>query len=323
MKRHQQILLGALVLQVALIAVVFWPRSVVSVSDAPLFPELGAEDIVGLTIVDNEGGRLVLRKVEGAWALPEAGNYPVNESSVTPLLEKLMALSASTVVARTDASHRQLQVADDAFQRRLDLETQSGVTHTIYLGTAPRYTATHFRAAGRPETYLTTDLSTWEFITRPSSWIDTSYISINQENVTGVTLENANGTFMLVKSGEDWTLADLQEDEVIAPGKTNAIVRNATTLALSVPLGTTDEPSYSMASPSAVVTVQTEDGTVHTLTVGARIADDSTYVVKASDSPYYVRVAEFNVSAMVENDRDDFLTPPPTPEAEGPEVPAP
>ena len=316
MKRHQQILLGVLVLQVALIAVVFWPRSVASDSGAPLFPGVAADDVVGLTIVDNEGARLVLRKVDGAWVLPDAADYPVNEDSVTPLIEKILALSASTVVARTDASHRQLQVSNDVFQRRLDLVTQAGATHTLYLGTAPRYTATHFRVAGRIETYLTSDLSTWELVARPSNWIDTAYLSIDQETITGVTLENANGTFVLVKSGDDWTLADLQGDETIAPGKTSAIVRNAGTLSLSAPLGTTAEPSYGMASPNAVVTVQTADGTVRTLTVGARVAEDSTYVVKSSDSPYYVRVAEFSVSALVENDRDDFLTLPPTPEAE-------
>ncbi len=325
MKRHQQILLGVLALQLVLVVVVFWPRSIASDAGTPLFAGVTVDDIVGLTVVDPEGERVVLRKVNGAWVLPEAGDFPANESSVTPVIEKLVGLSASTVVARSEASHRQLEVADDAFQRRLDFETQDGTTTTVYLGSAPRYTATHFRVGGRPETYLTTDLSTWEFVARPSNWIDATYVSIDQETVTNVTLENANGTFELVKSGDDWTLADLQDDETIAPSQTSAIVRNASRLTLSVPLGTAEQPSYGMASPSAVVTVRTEDGTVHTLAVGARVAEDNTYVVKSSDSPYYVRVAEFSVQAMVENGRDDFLTlpPTPTPEAEELEIPAP
>jgi hypothetical protein len=318
MKRHQQILLGILALQVILIAIVFWPRPAVSESGELLFPDLEANNIVGLTITDNEGQRLALRKVDGAWVLSEADDFPVNETTVTPLIEKLVALSASTVVARTEASHRQLEVSDSAFQRRLDLETQAGTKHTIYLGTAPRYTATHFRVGGRSETYLTPDLSTWEFVARPSSWIDATYVSIDQETVTRVTLENANGTFELVKAGDDWTLADLQEDETVASAQIDTLVRNASRLSMSVPLGTTEKLSYRMDAPNAVVTVETEDGTVHTLTVGARFDEDSTYVVKSSDSPYYVRVAQINVSAMVENTRDDFLTlpPMPTPEAE-------
>ncbi len=319
MKRHQQILMGVLALQLVLVVAVFWPRPTVSDAGTPLFADVTVDDVVGLTIVDQEGERIVLRKVDGAWVLPEAGDFPANESSVTSVIEKLVGLSASTVVARSETSHRQLEVADDAFQRRLDFETLDGSTTTVYLGTAPRYTATHLRVGGRPETYLTTDLSTWELVARPSNWIDATYVSIDQETVTNVTLENANGTFELVKSGDDWTLADLQEGETIASNQTSAIVRNAGRLTLSVPLGTTEQPAYGMASPGAVVTVRTEDGTVHTLTVGARVAEDNTYVVKSSDSPYYVRVAEVSVSAMVENDRDDFLTLPPTPTPEAEE----
>ena len=296
--------------------VVFWPREVASGSGEPLFPDVTAEDVVALTIVDNTGKQLSLRKVNGTWVLPDAGDYPAKGETVAPVIEKLVGLTSSTLVARTDASHVQLQVAETTFQRQLDFETQAGDVYTVYLGSAPRYTATNFRVGGSSETYLTSELSTWEVNTQPSGWIDTSYISIDQETVTGATLDNANGTFTFVKVGEDWTLTDLAEGETIAPGKTAAIVRSASTLSLSVPLGTTEDPSYGMDTPNATVTLETDDGAVHTLTVGAKVDDDNTYVVKSSDSPYYVRVAEYSVSAMVENGRTDFLTVPPTPTPE-------
>ena len=325
MKRHQQILIGVLVLQVILSVVVFWPRQVTSGSGAVLFPDMTVDDVVGLTITDNTGERIALSKVDGEWVLPEAENYPAKVETITPVIESLITLDTATLVARTEANHKQLEVAEDKFQRKLDIETADGETHTVFLGTAPRYTATHFRVGGQNETYLTTALSSWELYTRPASWIDTSYLAIDQETVTGAVLENAQGTFTFVKSGEDWTLADLQEDETIATGSTNAVVRNASTLSLSAPLGKTEEPDYGMDAPSAVVTLTTDDGATHVLTVGSENADDSTYVVKSSDSPYYVRVSSYSVSAMVENAREDFLTLPPTatPEADSTATPAP
>ncbi len=321
MNRRQQILLGALVIQVILSVIVFWPRQVVSETGSPVFPDVAAEDIIALTIVDNIGQEIVLRKVDDTWVLPEAGNYPAKEDAITPVLEKFEALSASSPVARTEASHTQLQVANSNFQRRLDFETEEGDIHTVYLGSAPRYTATHFRVAGQPETYLTTELSSWEVNTQANSWIDTVYTSIDQETLTSVILENANGTFTLVKDGDDWTLADLQDDETLSASTTSAIVRNATNLSLQTPLGKEEEPAYEMDAPNAVVTLQTEDGGTHVLRVGAMNEENRSYVVKYSDSPYYVRVAEFNVKAMVENSREDFLTLEATPTPEAIELP--
>ncbi|MGC9467984.1 MAG: DUF4340 domain-containing protein [Anaerolineae bacterium] len=313
MKRHQQILLGVLVVQVILTAVVFWPREAAVSSGELLFPELTTDDIVALTVIDNAGEEITLRKVDGTWVLPDGGNYPVKESTITPVLEKIVALDTATLVARTESSHKALQVSDDTFQRRLDIETAEGERHTIFVGSAPRYTATHFRVAGQPETYLTSGLSTWELNPAASGWIDTAYTDVDAETLTSVVLENGQGVVTLVKDGENWTLADLAEDETIATTKTNAIVRNATGLSMMRPLGKTEEEAYGMASPNAVVTLEAEDGGTYVLMIGAIDPADNSYVAKYSESPYYVRVQEFNVKAMVENSREDFLTVPATP----------
>jgi hypothetical protein len=310
MKRHQQILLGVLALQVILSIVVFWPRKAVTRSGEFVFSDLDVADVVGLSWVDNQGERMVLRKVEGSWVLPEAGDYPVNDASVTALLEKLARLSQTSVVARTEASHRPLQVSEDTFQRRLDLEVAGGKTTTLYLGSAPRYTATHFRVAGQVETYLTTELAVYDVNVRFPAWANTAYAPIDQASITRVVLENEQGSFEFVKDDDIWVLTDLAEDEEVSPGSTSALVRSVSTLSLTQPLGKTEDPAYGLESPQAVVRVYTEEGREHSLTVGARNSSDSSHVVKSSDSPYYVRVAEFNVLAWVENDRADFLVEP-------------
>ncbi len=324
MKRSHQILTAALVIQLLISVLVFWPRQADSRPGAILLPDLEAEEVISLTLQDNDGQRLTLRKVAGAWVLPEADDYPARESVIMPILEKIATLSSATVVARTAASHIQLQVAEDAFVRRLDLEMEDGARHTVYIGSAPRATAAHIRVAGQPETYLTTQLSSWELNVQASHWIDTLYIEIDQADVTEVTLENAQGSFTLVRDEEQdtWTLIDLAADETIAVAQTSAVVRNATRLSMLRPLGTVEEPVYGMDNPQATVMLQTEDGVVHMLTVGDQDPVDNTYVVKYSDSAYYVRVAGFNVSAMVENSREDFLSPPVT-ESEELELPTP
>lgn len=316
MKRHQQILAGILIVQIILGVITFWPRSGSAGAAQPIFPDLDVADIVTLTITDDQGARIVLRRSGENWGLAEAGDYPAKAATITPILEKFTQLDTATLVARTAASHKALQVADDNFLRRIDIGMKDGTTHTLYLGSAPRYTATHFRVAGQPETYLTAALSTWEMNTGATSWVDTSYRSLDSAKVTEVMLQNANGTFRLVKSGEQWTLADLAGDESIAPGKTADIVNKAARITLQRPLGLTEEASYGLATPVALVTLTMDDGSVYTLRVGAKF-DGSNYAVKASESPYYVAVSEYNVKTLIENNRAAFMaepTPTPTPQ---------
>ncbi|MFN2108155.1 MAG: DUF4340 domain-containing protein, partial [Anaerolineae bacterium] len=238
MKRHQQILAGILILQIILGVVTFWPRSGSAGATQPIFPDLNVEDIATLTITDDQGAHIVLKRSGDNWGLAEAGDYPAKADTITPILEKFTQLDTATLVARTAASQKALQVADDNFVRRIDIGMKDGTTHTIYLGSSPRYTATNFRVAGQDETYLTAALSSWELSTGATSWVDTSYRTIDAATVTEVTLQNANGTFKLVKTDDDqWTLADLAGDEIIAPGKTGDIVSKVTKVSLQRPLG--------------------------------------------------------------------------------------
>jgi hypothetical protein len=68
-----------------------------------------------------------------------------------------------------------------------------------------------------------------------------------------------------------------------------------------------------------VLQARSEEGTATTymLQVGSKSEEDSSYVVKSSESPYYVRVAEFTAQDWVEKDRQGFLALPPTPAPAG------
>jgi hypothetical protein len=321
MKRHQQILTGVLVVQIILGVIFFWPKSGATGSSELVFPKVTVDDIVSLDITDDQNNNIVLQKSGDGWVLPEADDFPVKTDTITPILESLVKMDKATLVARTEASYKQLQVSKTDFQRRIIIKTDGQGDYVLYLGSAPRYTATNFRIEGQSETYQTTQLSSWELNTRTNMWVDTAYVTTPQDTLSQVVLENAQGTVVLVKEGESWTLADLQEGEEVSEGKVNTLVRNASTVTLMEPLGTSAEPAYGMDAPLAKVTLTTPEG-MQTLQVGAKNPADNTYVVKSSASPYYVRVAEYNITTMVEDGRDAFLVQPTlTPEPDMEAVP--
>lgn len=313
MKRHHQILVGILAIQIILSIIVFWPRSAATGQSAPLFPDLKAEDIVALTIADGEGKSVTLRKVAGNWVLPEADDYPAQADKVTPLLDNIVGLNTARLVTRTAASHKQLKVASDDFQRRIEFETSAGTKQTLYLGSSPSYGTTHFRRADRNETYLTNAITTWQTNATANSWINTTYLSVPQEEITRLTLQNGNGTFVFTKDeAGKWNMEGLAEDEILDEAKVSAALRQAASVIMLRPLGKEAQAAYGMDTPSAVVTLETAEKSI-TLRVGAQDPTDKSYVVISSESPYYVRVSEYTGKQWVEKKREDFLQAPPTP----------
>ncbi len=307
MKRHHQILAAILLVQIVLTVVVFWPRSAAEAKAEPLFPDLAADDVVSLSVVDENGDRLTLRRGEEGWILPEADDYPAQTTSITPVLDSLVKANTDNVVARSEGSHRQLQVSEENFVRQLAFETEDGLERVLYVGSSPRYGASHVRVEGEEEVYLTAAISEWNLTAQPSSWVDATYLSVPQEELVGVTLENEQGTFTFVRSEEGtWTLEDLAEDEQASETEISGLVNSVASLRLQRPLGRTEEAAYGLDDPHAVVTLQTTGGE-HTLVVGAHDAEDGSYVVKASSAPYYVTASEASVRRVVEAGREDLL----------------
>ncbi len=320
MNRTNRILAAVLAVQIVLVAVAFWPRPASVAGGESLLAGLEAEQIAQLTISDETGDQIKLAKEMGSWVLPEADNYPCTENKVPEFLDKIVALKTNRLVTQTPASHKRLKVADDGFERKVELELADGTTHRLYLGTSPSYGVVHVRADGQNEVYLAS-MSASEAGVFASNWIDVLYFSVTQDQIVALTLENGNGRFEFEKDDAGtWTMKDLAADETLNENNVTGLVNRIASLRMLRPLGKTEKDEYGLQGPSAVVTVQTRDdaGTVetHTLRVGAKSDEDNSYAVISSESSYYVRVSEYTVSNFVERTRDDFLELPPTPTPE-------
>jgi hypothetical protein len=322
MTKLQRILVIVLSVQLAVAIIVFWPRPNASGAAKLLLSEIKADDITSLTIKDDQGATIRLAKQgdgAGIWVLPDAGDYPVDTTKVTPVLAKLAGLKADRPVAQTPSSHKQLQVADDAFLRRLEIGASGGASRTLFVGSGAGGQSAHVRVGGQNEVYLAGDLTSWELNVAPASWIDTAYIKLAPADILGFTLANANGQWNFATDAQGaWQLAGLAAGEQTDANQVSAIINQVSSLNMTQPLGKVDDPAYALAQPVALLTLKVKSGDASktlTLAVGAKDATDNSYVVKTSESPFYVRVAEFSVKDLVEKKREGFLQAPPTPAA--------
>lgn len=317
MKKLIIVLSVLLVGQAALSIALLWPKSSAMPTSAPLWADFKTDEVASLTVSDKNGNSVTLTRKDDGWVLPKADDYPAQADKVTPVLEKLGKLKTNRLVARTEGSHRRLQVAADDFNRLLDVEMKDGRHRKLYVGSSAAAGATHFRDADHGEVYLTADLNSWEINPQVSSWIDTLYFTATQTATVSLKLENANGVFDFKRENDKWALVGLAEEEVFNESAFNSLLNQATSLRMKEPLGKEAKPEYGMDAPLATLTLITEQegvGATYTMTVGARDAEGN-YVAQASTSPYYVRLSGYVGDTFVNKKRDDFISPPATPTA--------
>lgn len=310
MKRHQIILAAVLAVQVALAAIIYWPRTTADGAPAKLFGDLTADQVTRLTIEAQGDERIVLSREMGAWSLPEADGYPARDETVTEFVEKLVDLGSDRLVTETAASHERLQVTDDTYQRRITIGATDGLERVVLLGSSPAYGATHVRLEGEDEVYLTSDLSAWEANTAASGWVESGYLQLATADLQQVTVSNAQGSVTVVQSAPDeWSLVGVAEDETVDTYAVASYGQRVASISLLEPLGKTEDPGYGLSDPSATISITLADRTV-TLRVGAKDPLDNSYVIKSSESPYYVRVSEYVVKEYVEGSRETLLQQP-------------
>ncbi len=325
--RLNQILAGVLGMQLIFGVLVFWPRTA-RVEQETVFAGLDASAVEDILIEDDTGTVVQLSRQGADWVLPLADDYPVQVLEVERLLGDLLSITIGETVTTSAASQAALQVADDNFLRKITLTDSSGTEHVVYLGSSPRFGAAHFRPGGRSETYLAVDLDVNRFNARVSDWIDAVYLRVNQEDLTGLDLQNQQGEFTFSRDEEgSWQFDGLLPGEVQNDAELNGLLGRSTAVNMTEPLSRTEDPAWGMDDPLAVLVHDTMDGQV-TLVVGAQNPDDLSYVVKSSASDYYVRVRESSVQMLVDAVRGTYVqepTPVPTvdPAQDGVLVPSP
>ncbi len=316
MNKLNRILAGVLAVQLVVLAVVLWPRRRTESGGKPLIERTA--EVTRITIRDATGSEVVLSKTGDQWVLPAADDYPTQADQVSKFLGQMEKIDQGRLVTKTADSHKRIKVAANSFERLITLEWADGTQHRLYLGTSPSYGAVHVRLDDQPEVYLTSTLSSADASATAASWVDTQYLTIPQEQIVALNLENGNGRFELIKTeAGTWTMNGLQVGEMVNENNVTSLLGRVASIRMIAPLGKQARPEYQLDPAAALVEVITRDATgiskTYRLRVGAKNEADSTYVIISSESPYYVRVAEYVAQLFVSRTREELIQQPLTP----------
>ena len=278
----------------------------------PLLAGLEAEAVTRIEIEDGADGHVVMDRQGDRWVLSDAGGYPADGTRIADLLDLLAAARRERMVARTEPGRLELRVATAGFERRVRIEAGAD-GYLLYVGTTAGTGAGHVRVDGEDEVWTVDGMAPWQVAADRADWVDPVYLRVEPERVAAFELVNAAGSFRFERSGDGWAGLTPGAGEVLDQQRVSAFVERVSTLRMRRPLGTEPPGDYRLAERAAVVRLALspdadgEAGTMELLILAGG-DDDYDYVVKSSDSEYYVEVPSFTLADLVDADRSTFVT---------------
>ncbi|MCY3780333.1 MAG: DUF4340 domain-containing protein [Chloroflexi bacterium] len=298
----------------------------------PLLADVMAAEVERITIADDLANEMTFARREAGWVLPDADDFPLHSEKVEEVLSKLAGLDTRRLVASNPANFARLEVKDDDFRRRIELET-AAASALLYLGGSGGVDTVYARRAEQNDVYLGGGLNSWELSTQVSTWLDANYVNVPLDDVLEIHVQNAAGSFTFLRDGEDWTYDGLNDSEEFEDTKMPIILRNAASIRMLEPLGLAALEEYGLDAAEVLVEVKyrqlVEDETTeadesgeaeatadtsveaelefteatYNLTFGAA-TDDGDIVLKSSDAEYIVLVRDtiFNTFKNLKHD---------------------
>jgi uncharacterized protein DUF4340 len=175
--RWGKILLVLLLIQCAVVAVVFWPENSQNRYKNQTFAPFPVKAIDELRIGDEYDNEVVLKRSGDRWLLPNMENLPANTDKVEALLQQITAKSGNWPIADSPAARQRFQVADYYYQKRLSLFSGGEKLGTIYLGTSPGFRKIHARNDKQDAIYSITLDPTGAPVV-DNAWIDSRLLQV-------------------------------------------------------------------------------------------------------------------------------------------------
>jgi hypothetical protein len=264
-----------------------------------------AESATPAANVQAPTARIELSRKDGKWILPGQFDAPADAGRVNSLLDRLGALKRGLPVATSEASLRRFKVADNDFERRVELRAAGKTLDTLYLGTSPGLRKSDARTGADRAVYAV-DLLAYELPTDPGSWLNAELLSADVDELTelDVATAPADRLQLLKQKGADgqastWTGPSLPGDTHIDNAHADLLVRQLSQMRVDAVLGTTPKPEWQQDHPALRLELKDDKNTTVDWTLSKASSGDY-YVLKSSAHPWFFSVGASQAKSMID-----------------------
>jgi len=287
-------LVAVLAVQSLLVAATWWPSGQTSAPARSLVP-FAADAIDEIRVEDAPDDKDVLRleRTRDGWAIASAGEFPADPEKVEKVVDDLAKIEVRDPIVSTNASHADLSVADDHFDKRVTLKSDEGEV-VLYLGGKGRNT--NVRVAGEDAVYSARGLSQWSVGASPRSYYDAEYIKADPASFDTFEITGPDHHLVLHRDDENNWAA---EGAVLDQEKVGDLLRKVSTVRISA---LPDGPPRNVENGVRVEWTVEEGGqsTPGGYVIGPE--ENGKRVVKALDRGHAVLVTESSVKDALDAD---------------------
>ncbi len=303
MTKLQTGLSGLLVLQLLTAAALFWGQQQSGQPGKRLaLLSFQAETLDRVVVSDGEHSA-TLTKSGDAWILPNLQQLPADGDKLKDQLDKLQQLMTGWPVATTAASRQRFEVADDKFQRRLQLYHGDTPAGELLIGTSPGFRKSHVRRAGDDAVYAV-KLNAYEWPAKDDDWLDKALLAAGGiERIEG-------GDYAVEKQDGGWRLVGEQASTASAEGQAPALDQEKT-VQLASALGNLRVQSLAATAPD----FDAPDGKAAALKVSGEKAEHryrflhtgDNYYVKRDDRKPVFTISQFDFDRIAAVNRSQLI----------------
>lgn len=283
--RGVQILSGLLVLQLIAAAGLLWRSN--SEGDFSSATQLIAFDSSAVTeiVIAEQEDSVTLTRTDDQWQMDDEYQTLAAADKIDEVLSTLSDLKPGLPVANTAGSHAQLEVADDAYQRRLTVKAGDDTVADLYLGTSPGFRKSHARQIDQNEVYAVR-LNTFDVPADHDDWLDGNLLRFSD-----VTSIEADG-IKLARADDQWSIeapSDRAESHEVGTTEIESVLSQLSSLRVT---------GFTEALQAEEPVKQTESDSANTATSTAASAgsDDSTEAGEAEEAPEPLLVHELKIA---------------------------
>ncbi len=265
-----------------------------------------------------ESARIVLRKKQGTWVLPDAYDAPADAAKVSSLLDRLAQLKRGLPIATSEAALKRFKLVDSNFERRLVLSAGGKTLGTVYFGSSPGLRKSDARTGGERAVYAV-DLPTYELPTDVSAWLSTDLLKSDAGKLAEIDVAGGSrDSFQLVrqkgsdKQPDSWSDPALKGDQRIDSAHAESLAEQVAALHVDAVLGTAAKPEWQQDHPLRTLTLR-DDKSQSAQWAISKPANGDFYVLKSSSQPWFFSISASAGKELVDASGRDALIVAPKP----------
>lgn len=295
-------LAALLVLQLLAALAIGWGegpgRLAPSAPDTPLL----AFDPAGISrirIEDGEGAAVTLEQRDKRWVLADPEGFPSADGKADALIAKLHGLKRPLPTATSEGALKRFRLADDAFERRVTLESDGKAVATLVVGDSPGFKRLFARPAGETAVY-DLELPLIDVSSGRDDWLAKDQLRLDQEKITGV----ATADWALTREGDSWRLAGAEgavDEDAVA-----GIIARVANLGYRGVLGAEEAAGREQDEPVLELSIERSGGEQSVYRI-SRVADSEDYLLRDAERPFVFKLSKLDLEGIIDMDQTKLL----------------